>query len=107
MLKHGGFCGLDCDACPSLAVGMGDRMVGEGGIPCGGCFAGPSDAPGCTFEDCRIRSCALEMGVSSCAACDRYVCPMLEEFFRSFPGGDEARINLDNVSTAADTRRKV
>jgi hypothetical protein len=104
MLKHGGFCGLNCDACPSLAVG--GKNCGPGTIPCGGCFAEPSDAPGCTFEDCRIRSCALERGVPTCAACDRYVCGMLEEFFRSFPGGDEARINLDSGSAAADTRRK-
>jgi len=97
MLKRGGFCGLDCDACPSLACGMGDEAVGSGGIPCGGCFAGPSDTPGCSFEDCRIRSCALERGVPTCAVCDRYVCTMLDEFFRSFPGGDEARINLESL----------
>ncbi|MCX7021584.1 MAG: DUF3795 domain-containing protein [bacterium] len=95
MLERGGFCGLDCDACPSLAVGGDVGAVDPGTIPCGGCFAGPSDAPGCSFEDCRIRSCALERGVPTCALCDRYVCGPLEEFFRSFPGGDEARKNLD------------
>ena len=100
MLERGGFCGQDCDACTSLAVGRGGESVGKGAIPCGGCFAGPSDAPGCSFEDCRVRSCALERGVPTCAGCDRYVCGLLDDFFRSFPGGDGARKNLDSRRNA-------
>ena len=94
MLERGGFCGLDCAACPSLAGGGKD--CGPGTIPCGACFSGPSDAPGCSFEDCRIRACALERGVPTCAGCDRYVCGTLEEFFKSFPGGEGARENLNS-----------
>ncbi|MCK4594803.1 DUF3795 domain-containing protein [bacterium] len=101
MLVFGGYCGLDCDTCPALIATRKDfKATDPGTIPCGGCYAAPSDVFRCCFEDCGIRICARERGVPTCAECPEYVCSKLDEFFFCFPNGGEAKRNLDSRRNA-------
>jgi hypothetical protein len=109
MLETGGYCGIDCDACPALAATReGDeaalaRIAAEWSkmygaqippeaIPCAGCFARPPAPTGCHAHECPVRACAIKRGVDTCAECPDYACDQLAEFFGYAP---EAKANLE------------
>jgi hypothetical protein len=63
-----GACGLDCGLCP--------RHFTEGKSRCEGCGSEYSFAAvGCKLYKC----CVSDRGLETCAACDDFPCPMLEE----------------------------
>jgi len=109
MLEFGGYCGIDCDACPALlATRKGDEAalaavaaewsklygakIPPESIPCAGCFARAPEPTGCHAHECGIRTCAMGKGVDTCAECPDYACDRLAEFFACAP---EAKANLE------------
>jgi hypothetical protein len=109
MLESGGYCGIDCDACPALLATRKDdkaalaavaaewsKLYGADippeSIPCAGCFARPPQATGCHAHECAIRTCAMGRGVDTCAECADYACDRLAGFLAAVP---EAKANLE------------
>ncbi len=103
-------CGLDCGECPALvARRTGDddlrrRTAAEWSalygaeiapetVDCDGCLReGGVHFPHC--DVCGVRGCCTGKGLSSCAGCDSYPCPLLEEIFGFAP---EAKARLDSL----------
>ncbi|HDR06415.1 MAG TPA: DUF3795 domain-containing protein [Candidatus Coatesbacteria bacterium] len=109
MLEHGGYCGIDCDACPAFLATRADdeealaRIAAEWSemygaeipsesIPCAGCFAREPEPTGCHAGECAIRSCAMEKDIPTCAECPDFACEKLLDFLACVP---EAEANLE------------
>lgn len=109
------FCGLDCSTCPiHLATREEDKkkqqslresiaklcaeqygmtLLPEDVTNCDGCRANTGRLfPGCS--NCRIRKCAGDKNIESCAFCDDYACEILLEHFTHDP---DARTRLDEM----------
>jgi len=110
MEKITAFCGLTCTECPArIATEAGDEeaLVAvakqwsvDYGAPltaedcrCDGCLSesGPWMAH---CAECKIRACAIEKDVETCAHCPEYGCEKLTEFFGFVP---EAKETLDAI----------
>jgi hypothetical protein len=105
-------CGLDCTECKAfkatlakdserkeqLAKQWGEGLTVEftlGDIDCNGC---KSDVlSGWCRKICRIRPCAEERKVKTCAFCGDYPCEKLEEFLSKDSQGAMARENLERI----------
>lgn len=101
------FCGLDCSQCPAyhaaekLSMAERQKVADQWSKEFNSPFkAADIDCVGCTARDgahvgyctmCKIRSCGLEKGLSTCAACDKFGCETLEGFLKNVP---QARENL-------------
>jgi hypothetical protein len=101
-------CGLDCAKCDAyiatqakdmtaLAT-LADKWIQEYSAP--GLTAENVQCDGCMLEgrkighcsECKIRLCALERNLPTCAACPDYACQQLEGFLQQVP---QARANLE------------
>jgi hypothetical protein len=102
-------CGLDCAQCPALLATLADDRVKaqetaelwkrQFGLDltvdqlwCDGCLAPGRKSAHCA--ECKIRACALERHLSTCAPCDEYPCRLLSEFFEFVP---DAKTTLDQI----------
>lgn len=103
------YCGLDCSQCKAfkatqtndleLKKQLAERWSGQGDIKfkpedidCQGC---KSDViSGWCRQLCKVRPCAAEKEVATCADCDEYQCDKLKEFLRNEP---EASTNLEKI----------
>jgi hypothetical protein len=101
-------CGLDCAQCEAYqATQAGDlaalARVAEkwtqeyhaagltaANVQCDGCMTAGRKVGHCS--ECKIRLCAIERGVTTCAACPDYACEQLTAFFQMVP---VARENLE------------
>lgn len=115
MKKMTAFCGLDCSTCPihlatreedkkkqqslrksivkQCAEQYGINLLPEDVSDCDGCRANTGRIfTGCS--NCRIRKCASDKNIESCAFCNDYACEILLEHFSHDP---EARIRLDEI----------
>ena len=108
MTKMIAACGLDCAGCDAyVATQAGDLLALEGvvekwtkeynapgmtveNIQCDGCMAEGRKIGHCA--ECKMRLCAIERGLPTCAACPDYACELLSEFFKMVP---QAKVNLD------------
>ena len=105
------YCGLTCSACPAfLATRAGDENkaretaelwtklyhtnVKVEDVWCDGCLVEGKKCAHC--GECKIRACAREKGVSSCALCADYACKELEGLLSMVP---EARAALERIRT--------
>jgi len=104
------YCGLKCHDCGAFRATQNNddklreqvaglwskqynaRLSAED-INCDGCTT-RSDTLFRHCRVCKIRKCAVETGVASCADCGNYACDTLESFFRMVP---EARITLEGL----------
>jgi hypothetical protein len=103
------YCGLTCSACPAfLATRAGDEAkaretaelwtklyhtnVKVEDVWCDGCLVEGRKCAHC--GECKIRACAREKGVASCALCADYVCKELEGLLSMVP---EARAALERI----------
>ncbi|MBC8569447.1 DUF3795 domain-containing protein [Zongyangia hominis] len=93
-MKHTGYCGLDCTACPLfIAKQTGDVALMErtareysteactfsaGDMICGGCRSDEVSEKMC--QGCGMRSCAREKNADSCAACPQYPCAVTDQY---------------------------
>jgi hypothetical protein len=107
------YCGLVCTECPAyVATQTGDmealeRVAAEwceeynatftvNDCTCDGCVSGSERL--CSYcDDCEIRACAVERGVTNCAHCDDYGCERITGFFTFVPG---AKAVLEGVRQA-------
>ncbi len=106
------YCGLACSECPAyLATQANDDTARErvatewrkaygashltaDDINCDGCLAENGRLFG-HCQECPIRACAAERGLTNCAHCDGYEgCEHLTEFFNMAP---EAKAILDQI----------
>jgi hypothetical protein len=102
-------CGLDCAECPALlATRAGDREKAQqtaelwkrqfgldlsvDQLWCDGCLSSGRKSAHCA--ECKIRACALEKNLPTCAPCDEYPCQLLSEFFKFVP---DAKNTLDRI----------
>jgi hypothetical protein len=108
MLKLIAACGLDCAQCEAYIATQADDLVALGriaekwskdfnapgltavNIQCDGCMTEGRKIGHCA--ECKIRLCALDRGLATCAACQDYACEQLAAFFQSVP---QAKANLD------------
>lgn len=107
-----GCCGMDCDACESRKAtlrGDSDALIklaaacerGGGGsfilpsrMKCTGCLAaGPKSV---TCNECRVRLCAMENRLPSCAFCDEFPCGLGDEIWDAAP---EYKHNLEALKS--------
>ena len=96
-----GFCGIDCTVCPAYQATIRNdaamrantaaewtKMFGNDfeveDIVCYGCQEREKPVFG-YCDKCRVRLCALERGVLTCAECSDYVCEKLAEFYEQVP----------------------
>ena len=109
------FCGLNCVTCPIHLATLEDdqkkqqslrksivklcteqyvmNLLPEDVTDCDGCRANTGRLfSGC--YNCRIRQCASNKNIESCAFCDDYACETLLEHFTHDP---EARTRLDKI----------
>ena len=94
------YCGLDCSECKAfkatqvndseLKKQMAERWSGQGDVKfkpedvdCRGCKS--NVISGWCRKLCKIRPCASEKKVITCAHCDQYQCDRLKEFLRDEP----------------------
>ena len=107
-----GCCGMDCGACEARRAtelrdnGTLARLAAaqEGSdeqpyvlpsrLRCTGCLALGVKSVSC--QQCRIRLCAMENGVPSCAFCDEYPCELGDEVWEASP---EYKHNLDALKS--------
>ena len=103
------YCGLDCNECKAFKASqandfklkkqMAERWSDQDGvkfkaedIDCQGC---KSDViSGWCRKICKVRPCAGEKKVKTCAHCDEYQCDKLKEFLRNEP---VAAANLEKI----------
>jgi len=95
------YCGIMCSECPAyIATQKNDdkmrqevadkwsKMYGSEIKPeyvnCDGCSTKSASRIAYTNE-CVIRLCGIEKGVSNCAYCDEYACDKLKPIFDSYP----------------------
>lgn len=80
------YCGYRCDRCPAYHANLTsdddrkrvqegwikyyDHRVEVNEVDCRGCSAGPREGN----PDCRVRPCAVEKGLRTCADCDEFAC---------------------------------
>jgi hypothetical protein len=80
------YCGYRCDQCPAYTDNLGsdadrarvrddwmkyyDHRVELREVDCGGCKASLRDGN----PDCKVRPCAIEKRVDTCADCDEFGC---------------------------------
>jgi Protein of unknown function (DUF3795) len=101
-------CGYRCDLCLAYRPNVeknsenqhklsdgwfkyfGFRIPAEN-IACDGCMEGD---PKLIDQACPVRPCAMERGISSCAACELYVCDKLQERIVEF---DEIKNRMSGV----------
>jgi len=94
------YCGLDCRECQAfkatqandlqLKMQIAERWSSQGDIKfkpedidCLGC---KSDViSGWCRKLCKVRPCAAEKKVATCAQCDEYQCEKLKDFLRNEP----------------------
>ena len=104
------FCGLNCTECPAFLATFRDdneerARVAElwsveyntkleaKDINCDGCRSENMRLIGyCNI--CKVRNCARERGVETCADCEDYVCEKLEPILKAAPA---ARENLEKL----------
>jgi hypothetical protein len=104
------YCGLDCAACPAYQATQANDITAlekvvelweseyhatgltPQNVMCDGCTTNQRMVGHCSV--CKIRSCGVAHGVSSCAACPEYACEELEGFFKMVPA---ARVNLESL----------
>lgn len=89
------FCGYRCELCPAYKGNItceedrqkvsdgwfkhyGFRIPAEE-IYCDGCLADDSSNPRRIDSECKVRRCALERKVATCAHCDDFICEKLSE----------------------------
>lgn len=100
-MSNMGCCGMDCDACESRrATVSGDNEAlariaassessGHGSfilpsrVRCTGCLA--AGAKSVTCNECRVRLCAMENQMPSCAFCDEFPCDLGNEIWEAAP----------------------
>jgi Protein of unknown function (DUF3795) len=101
-------CGLDCEQCDAYkATQANDLLMLEAvaqkwtvefnapgltaeNIQCDGCMVPGRKVGNCS--ECKMRLCAIERGLPTCAACPEYACSELTAFFNMVP---QAKVNLD------------
>jgi hypothetical protein len=106
-------CGLDCSQCEAYtATQVNDLLMLEHvaekwsvefsspgltveSIRCDGCMMPGQKMDHC--QECKMRLCALERGLTNCAACPEYACAELTAFFQAAP---QAKANLDALRQA-------
>ena len=105
-----GYCGLDCAQCEAfiatrnnddaLRVKVAEEWARLNNAPikpehinCTGCQSAGVKTYYCE-QMCKIRRCAAERHVSTCADCGDYPCASLEEIFRAAP---QAKVTLDGL----------
>jgi hypothetical protein len=102
------YCGLDCGKCKALRATqandfelkkqMAERWSDNGvkfkpeDIDCRGCKS--NVISGWCRKICKIRPCASEKKVTTCAHCDQYQCDKLKEFLKNEPMAAE---NLEKI----------
>jgi hypothetical protein len=103
------YCGLTCSSCPAfLATRANDEKkaaetaelwtrlyhtnVRVEDVWCDGCTVEGKKCAHC--GECKIRACAREKGVASCAVCADYACEELEGLLSMVP---EARAALERI----------
>lgn len=80
------FCGYRCDLCPAYCANLRsdedskrvsndwikyyDHRAEPGEVECKGCRGGVRDGN----PDCKVRPCAIQKGVNTCAECDEFAC---------------------------------
>lgn len=105
------FCGISCLDCPAYKATIANdnelrKSVAETwssdefplaakDVNCLGCV--DLDNPVmCFVGKCKVRKCAAEKGVGTCASCGDYACEILQEVW-NHTGDGEARKNLDAI----------
>ena len=109
------YCGLNCSGCPiylaTIETDLSKQqqmrieiarqcnelykmsMKSEDVTDCDGCIVNTGRLfTGCV--NCKIRICAMEKGLESCAWCPEYACESLEEMFTHDP---EAKVRLEQM----------
>lgn len=108
------YCGYRCDLCPAYRENLKsdedrarvredwikyyDHRVDLDEVDCRGCAAGLKDGN----PNCKVRPCAIEKGVATCADCDEFACekiakqmnaiePIAEKHCDSMPPEDYQR----------------
>jgi hypothetical protein len=105
-----GYCGLNCSDCIVYKVTRsgGDLDRKEAAIEWNrkyGFNLKPEDmtCDGCTSDDgrlfgycskCRVRACAPVKGLATCAECEEYICPYLDEVISLEP---QVKIELEKL----------
>lgn len=85
------YCGYRCDLCPAYAGNLKtdedrervsrdwakyyDHHEEPANVECRGCKAGPEEGN----SSCKVRPCAIERGVSTCAECDDFGCEVIQK----------------------------
>jgi len=107
------YCGLVCSECPAYVATQADdsealqRVAAEWGKEtnkpltaadclCDGCLS-DSDRLFGYCSKCKMRACAMERGVATCAHCDDYGCEKITGFLEHAP---EAKTTLDQIRQA-------
>lgn len=83
------YCGYRCDLCPAYYANLRseedrkrvsddwvkyyDHRAEPGEVECKGCKAGVRDGN----PNCKVRPCAIEKGVKTCAECDEFACDVI------------------------------
>jgi len=103
------YCGLDCAKCKSyVATQSGDdaalaKIAAETSkafgvsltaesVACDGCQSNGRKIPYCA--ECKVRACAIEMGVPNCAHCGDYGCEIITAFLAN---ASEAKTTLETI----------
>ncbi len=110
------YCGLDCRECEAYkATGAHDRKRKEQlvenwadkrvelapeDIECDGCKSSRLSAY--CRKLCKIRPCAIEKGVDTCAECSEYPCGTLKEYLLTDP---VAAKNIEKISRGLKAKR--
>ena len=108
------YCGYRCDLCPAYYENLKsdddrkrvrddwikyyDHRAELEDVDCKGCKSGPRDGN----PNCKVRPCAIEKGVKTCADCDEFACekivkqmdaikPIAEKFAGTMPSEDYER----------------
>lgn len=108
------YCGYRCDLCPAYHKNLKsdddrkrvsrdwvkyyDHREEPDNVECRGCSAGVRDGN----PNCKVRPCAIEKGVKTCAECDEFACekivkqmgaiePIAEKHRDSMPAEDYER----------------
>ncbi len=107
-------CGLDCAQCEAYIATQADDLLAlesvaakwtreynapgltADNVRCDGCMSERRKVGHC-FE-CKIRLCAVEHKLDTCASCPEYACDELEKFLKMVP---PARENLEALRKTA------
>jgi hypothetical protein len=108
------FCGLTCTECPAYIAqqtndqalrmktandwSSDDFPVAPDQINCEGCTTVDGDR-WTWCQQCAVRVCAADCGVTTCAMCPDYGCEKLEAFLEM--AGEEARQRLESLRRPA------